>query len=149
MDPAAVSAIPRAGKITKCRVCNIHDGDTFTIIYFIKKHTPFKIKIRMSGIDAPEINSKNKLEIAAGKAVTQWLCDRIAAQKYWWVLPQYWEKYGGRILGKLYPTSDMITSINEEMINKGLAISYKGGKKEPWGRVALKNIIENAVLSSN
>lgn len=52
LQPENVQSPPRKGLITKCRVTNVYDGDTVTIVYMIQKKVPFKINLRMEGLDA-------------------------------------------------------------------------------------------------
>lgn len=143
VDPNNVSNVPRKDLITKCRVVNVHDGDTITIIYMIDKKVPFKINLRMEGIDAPEITSKNQLERIAAVAVTKWLRRKINEQKYWWVILKRWDKYGGRVIGTLYTDRRANSSINQIMLDNGLVMPYDGGKKEAWGDKRLKEIVKS------
>ena len=144
INPNSVTNLPGKGVLTRCRVTNVHDGDTVTIMYLIGNKTPFKINLRMEGIDAPEITSKNTLEKEAGLAVTRWLKVKIAAQKYWWVLLKKWDKYGGRAVGMLYYSnfSDHEISLNAEMMDLGLVVPYNGGKKEEWAWEVLEKILK-------
>jgi len=143
IDPAQISNLPRKGMMTKCKIVNIHDGDTVTIVYMIGKGVPFKINLRLEGIDAPELGSKNNLEKRCAKTVSKWLASKLSRQRYWWVIPKKWDKYGGRIIGALYAHPDPLSeSVCDEMINRGLVVPYNGGKKEAWTSSILKNILD-------
>ena len=142
VDPDSVSNLPGKGILKRCRVCSVHDGDTITIIYMIGRNVPFKTNLRLEHIDAPEITSKNQLEKEAGCAVSNWLNFRLSRQKYWWVMIKGWDKYGGRIIGTLYSRPKLTsTSINAEILDKGFAIEYSGGKKKMWSKKALEEIV--------
>lgn len=147
IDPATVSNLPRKGLITKCRVCSVHDGDTITIMY-LNGSQPFKINLRMEGIDAPELTSKDPLEKEAAIRVRDWLKTKMECRKYWYVLPKKWDKYGGRMVGTLhFNNHPKSLSINDLMVNQGLVVPYHGAKKEAWTAQKLKDIIASVALS--
>jgi len=142
VDPDTLPNLPCKGEVKKCRVCSVHDGDTVTIVYMVG-NSPFKINLRMEGIDAPEITSKNTLEKEAGLQVRDWLKNTISEHKYWYVIPKKWDKYGGRIVGTLHYKKDMDSiSVNEQMLKLGIVLSYGGGKKKIWTKSMLYNIMD-------
>lgn len=91
------------------KINSIHDGDTINIINDDGK----KVKIRLYGIDAPEIKQDY------GKKSRQCLEDMIADKKISYAVEDK-DKYG-RIVATIY--ADNI-NINYEMIKKGCAWSY-------------------------
>jgi endonuclease YncB( thermonuclease family) len=151
IDTSTISDLPQKGILTKCRVIKVHDGDTMTIVYLIDRCTPFRINLRMEGIDAPEINTKRSLERATGLLVTRWLISEISKQKYWWVYLKRWDKYGGRVVGTLHYTDSltMYPSLNKDMLNLGIVSPYQGGKKEEWTDEGLMSIMGNVRHSTS
>ena len=100
------------------------DGDT--IDSGIKPFTNLpSLKIRIAGIDSPEIHGKcqkeKDLAIEAKKFLEITLKDVDVKFDVFG-----YDKYGGRILAIPYV---MDVSIADEMIRRGLAIPYKGQKK--------------------
>lgn len=149
IEPDNVTLVPRKGMFTKCQVCGVYDGDTITVLYLVQ-NTPFKINLRMEGIDAPEIRSKRELEQKAATAVKKWLQNRIAEQKTWYFIPKKWDKYGGRVVGTLHSKKNKTAlnkalSVNQEMIDMGIVKTYKGRKKVEWEDQELKKIIEACI----
>lgn len=143
IEPDNVTLVPRKGMLTKCQVCGVYDGDTITVLYLVQ-NAPFKINLRMEGIDAPEIRSKCDLERQAAVAVKKWLQNRISEQKTWYFIPKKWDKYGGRVVGTLHSKKTKLSirlSINQEMIDMGVVKPYKGVKKTEWKDSELKEII--------
>jgi endonuclease YncB( thermonuclease family) len=91
-------------------VVDVHDGDTITVVTCDN----FKIKIRMAGIDAPEI--KQEYGVLAQSFLKTLLLSRevkIVTDK------QEFDPYG-RILGYVYQDT---TFVNLKMISEGLAVS--------------------------
>ena len=147
LDPKQVSNLPLKGKLVKCRVTNVHDGDTITIIYIYGK-TPLKVNIRLQGLDAPELNSKNSLEKKAAENVRDWLKQELDKQKIWYWTPIKHDKYGGRVIGTVQSTKKSKT-VNQVLIDRGMVVEYNGTKKEEWTQKKLKSIIAQCSKKSN
>ena len=115
-------------KIFLCKVVDIYDGDTCTII--LKNNGYYqKYKVRMYGYDSPEMkplkNIKNRNEIIkkaknAKKALSNKILNKIVTIKC-----GNWDKYG-RLLGTIYIKK---FNVNEWMIKNNHGYVYKGGKK--------------------
>jgi endonuclease YncB( thermonuclease family) len=118
-----------------CRVLSVYDGDTITVgIPFDGK--VFKQSIRMSGIDTPEIKSRDKENailsryrlvelITQNKNTTkEMFYERIYLV---WFECDGFDKYK-RLLGtlKLEPNQESLSDI---LIREGLGKIYDGGKK--------------------
>lgn len=120
----------------KTYVQEVIDGDTFHITFFIEK-TPITMKLRLLGIDAPEMSSKNPLEKKAAENLTNYLRTKIQG-KYFDCELYKWDKYGGRVVGHLYVRKSQ--SISEILITKKLVKYYEGNKKEDWAEKELNHI---------
>lgn len=97
------------GQILKCKVNDVYDRDTITVIF------PFtdvwnslrpgivycKDKLRLSGIDTPEIRTKNLKEKEAGYMVRDWLKTQILG-KVVWIHFEKKEKYGRLMLSLIH-----------------------------------------------
>ena len=110
------------GIVTKCKVVDLYDGDTCTIVFYYGDK-PIKTKFRMSGYDTPEVRLNKKLDNSelhkqAGLHVKSKLKERIL-NKILWVKFDEEEKYG-RAMGKLYEIDYKYKSNPEKM---GLCIN--------------------------
>jgi len=121
------------GLSCKCKVIDVYDVDTITIIVTMKGDR-YKVKCRLIGIDGPEKRTKNLPEKKVALQATEWLSDLILG-KVLWINCGKWGKYGGRMLGTIYTSEKDEISINQQIINKGFAYKYNGRKKrkfEDW-----------------
>jgi endonuclease YncB( thermonuclease family) len=117
------------------KVLKVYDGDTIWIAIRIN-FTIYKLKVRMYGIDTPEMKplktQKNRdKEIAAAKKAKKFLAD-LVDQKVIKMKCGEWDKYG-RLLGTLIIKGNGLCSseinVNELMIKEGHAKAYFGGTK--------------------
>ena len=108
-------------------VSRVIDGDTFEVA-----NEPIaglgNIKVRLYGIDAPELHGKCDKEKTLALRATA-LADTILRSPAK-VTPVSWDKYGGRIVGKVTVNGkDVATSL----IESGFAVPYFGtGLKKNW-----------------
>jgi len=113
-----------------CKVVDVYDGDTITVaVEYCRKIV--LVKVRLEGIDTPEKRTKDLYEKKIALKATKWLSDLIL-NKNIWVKFKGWGKYGGRMIGTLFLTSDDVfkkKSINDILIQKGIATPYFGKKK--------------------
>jgi micrococcal nuclease len=123
----AIQFIPpvKYGKVVK-----VYDGDTITIVAtldFGVYQSPqlYKFSVRLTGIDCPEIKTKNenekKLAIIARDELKKKLDNKIVELKNVSL-----EKYG-RLLADVF-VGDIC--VNEWMVTNGYAVKYDGGTKE-------------------
>ena len=118
------------------------DGDTIRATiklgFGVALHS---VLIRLSGIDTPEIHTKNKTEKQAGKLVTIWLREKIKSGQFYYLTTanKDLDKYG-RPMGVLHIDGDNICM---ELIKYGFATEYHGKKKEKWTEIKLVKIITN------
>ena len=124
-----IMAIPEvyANTIVKATVLRIIDGDTIEV----KAH-PWPgfnpvIKIRLLGIDTPELKSKcsqeKKLAIQAKEYLTSITPSSVTLHEV-----QY-GKYAGRLLAEIHADD---TNLSNELIEKGYARAYDGGQRQGW-----------------
>lgn len=107
----------------KVKVLKVYDGDT---IWVAMNHFNmlFKIKVRLTGIDTPEIRTKNLEEKEKGLAARDFL-KKIIDNKIILLECGNFDKYG-RLLGTIYFNN---ININNLMIVNKHAVKYDGKTK--------------------
>jgi endonuclease YncB( thermonuclease family) len=133
-----INSVPYKGVKVKCIVCNVHDGDTCTIVFRFGKEF-MKLNVRLQGLDAPELNAPD-LEKEAGIAVRDELTRKLSHKRYWYVVMSKWDKYGGRVVGTILDKNDV--SINQWLLDQQYVKPYDGGKKSTWTNAELRSIIK-------
>ena len=113
--------------ITGGIVIKVYDGDTITIASTLpyKNSEMYRFSIRLSGIDAAEIKSKNEDEQIVAREARDCLSNLIL-HKYVSIKNINMEKYG-RILADVY-FKDI--HINKWMLSQRFAVDYDGGTKK-------------------
>ena len=110
----------------KAQVLKVVDGDT--IVADIDVGFGFKTsktKVRLNGIDAGEVHSKDEEIKKKGEAARDWLKNLIEGKEVY-VESHGFDKYG-RVLGKIFTLEG--ACCNEELVKSGLALAYDGGTK--------------------
>jgi micrococcal nuclease len=115
------------GQTKKAKVIDVYDGDTCTIAMWIG-FQKYSFKMRLFGIDTPELRTKNAAEKEAGYKAKDHLSSLILGKKVKIVFADKEEKFG-RLLGTIYLGGK---NINQMMITSGHAKEYFGGKKEEY-----------------
>jgi len=110
-------------------VLQVIDGDTLTVNIHVWLGQNIQTKLRIDGIDTPEIHGKCLSEKARAQKAKQIVIDLVKNNKIE-VYNIRNGKYAGRVLAKV-KTSDGI-DIGSYMIKKGLARSYHGKKRQGW-----------------
>ena len=111
-------------------VTKIVDGDTIDVIIDLGFDVLFSSRVRLSGIDAPESRTTDKMEKALGIEAKEYIKHFFKDAKSIIIKTEKMdssEKYG-RILGWVYVNGDSI-SINDHMIKDGYAWGYLGDTK--------------------
>ena len=109
-------------------VCSIYDGDTITAIFpFPETKRNYKWKCRLSGIDTPEIKTKNEKEKCKGKEIRDILRSKILNKEVKLKCGKM-DKYG-RILVNIYYEN---ICINDWLLENNYAQLYNGGTKKQW-----------------
>ena len=101
-------------------VIDVYDGDTVTVIVDLGFHIKQTLKIRLAGIDAPELRGETREK---GLVSKDRLAELILGKQI--VLKTYkdrQEKFG-RWLGDIY-LPDSLISVNTILLNEGLARTY-------------------------
>nr|QBK86375.1 MAG: thermonuclease/nuclease [Marseillevirus LCMAC102] len=149
IDPICISDLPHKGKLIKAKITDVYDGDTCTVIFAFG--TEFlKIKIRVLGVDTPEIKVRGvdksnkkavtlaKLEKEAGIIVRDDVRNQIL-NSIVSIKMIKWDKFGGRVDGEIFLQKG--GTLTDFLLKHNLAKPYDGGKKEAWSKKELKTII--------
>jgi len=125
-------ATPFVPPISSGIVTNVYDGDTFTLVSKLPYGgSPlYKFKVRIAGIDCPEIRGKSQEEKDAAQAAKKEVMELILFKEVE-LTNVGLEKYG-RLLADVYIVIDNSNKINigQHLLNKGLAKVYNGSCKE-------------------
>jgi len=128
-----VLANPGDGGRYQWPVIDVVDGDTLKIELPGLPVELQPVKVRVRGIDTPELHGKCAAEKAAAKkagAFTRQLVERAAAARRPIHFSRIdWDKYGGRI------DADVVIdgrSLADMLVGAGLARRYDGGRRLGW-----------------
>lgn len=110
-----------------CRVLKVLDGDTLDVEIDLGFGIFKRDRIRVYGIDTPEIHSRNKNEKKAGEKAKSALIECLGENTKF--EPAGKDKYG-RMLGVVYCTDGQPAA--KSLISKGIGREYYGTKKEAW-----------------
>ena len=103
------------------KVIDVYDGDTCTILVDLGFRVQIEIKVRLLGINAPELKGVTK---DAGIAARDYLIGLIGNKEvYIKTYKDKQEKYG-RWLGIIYLSEHSESSVNQMMVVDGYAVPY-------------------------
>jgi micrococcal nuclease len=105
----------------KAKIISVYDGDTVTAIVDLGFKISFKIKIRLAGIDTPEIRGEERPQ---GLISKQRLEELILNKEVILHTQKDKQEKFGRWLGEIYIPNSQI-SVNEQLLDEGLAQPYK------------------------
>tara|TARA_B100001059_G_scaffold43291_1_gene35252 strand:- start:39 stop:554 length:516 start_codon:yes stop_codon:yes gene_type:complete len=135
-------------KLAKC--VHVYDGDTVHLVFPVQGIL-YRWSCRLSGVDTPELRTRNKQEKVYGYQVRDALREKLA-NKMVMVHCGEFDKYG-RLLGQIYLKDDyeeqkggnkdeqgvqgdsddlQKNSINQWLIDNNYAFPYDGGSKKDW-----------------
>jgi micrococcal nuclease len=121
-----------ATQATEYKVLRVLDGDTVEISApFLPKELKQSLLLRMEGIDTPEIGGKAKCvqENKLAQQAKELVQNELSKAKQVNVVLVKWDKYGGRVIGKIFVDGKNLSDI---MIASRLAYAYDGKKKQSW-----------------
>ena len=110
------------------KVVKVYDGDTVTVAFYNRENILCKYRVRLLGIDTPELRSTNPAEVAAAKKSRERLVELINDQLV--ILEcDDWDKYG-RLLATVSNGKKSTKSFNQTLLDEKLAYQYDGGTKD-------------------
>lgn len=102
-------------------IVKVVDGDTVDVLIDLGFSIYHKERVRLSGIDTPEMNSKNLTEKEIAKKAKSFLTVWLKDQKNLTIKTYKDDKYG-RLLGEIFGNGGVC--INNLLMEKGLAWDY-------------------------
>lgn len=134
-DPASELA-PRPLRLAEARfegpvraqVVRVIDGDTFEAAAQIWLGEAIDVRVRIAGIDAPELHARCEAERVRAEAARDFLARRIEGGQVRLSSLRY-DKYGGRVDAAV---EDGRGDVGQAMIRAGLARPYHGERRQPW-----------------
>ena len=109
-------------------VDRVIDGDTFEASALIWLGQQVSVRVRILGIDAPELRAHCDSERARAEAARAWLDRRIAGAEVRLSAIRT-DKYGGRVDASV---TDAHGDIGDSIVRAGLARLYDGGHRDGW-----------------
>jgi len=133
--PSRVEAMAQTGGAgpgplgaVSAHVTRVIDGDTFEATANIWLGQSVDVKVRMEGIDAPELHARCDSELQRANLARDALDKRIGGEDVWLSGVKY-DKYGGRVRAKV---SDDQGDVAQMLLAKGYAREYHGEKRRSW-----------------
>ena len=111
------------------QLLRVLDGDTFETRVHVWPGIDITTKVRLRGIDAPELRARCPDERVKAEAARDALAAMLNEGDLM-VLRVGLDKYGGRVLADAATRS--VPDISTAMLATGLARPYGGGKRQTW-----------------
>lgn len=110
----------------KAQVDRIVDGDTIDMIVDLGFNIHHKIRVRLAGIDTPEIRTLDLEEKQAGIAAKDYVSVWLEKYPHVFVHTTFYDsdKYG-RTLGVVYADESMRVCLNNDILSSGFGVEYK------------------------
>ena len=102
-------------------IVKVIDGDTVDILIDLGFSVYHEERVRLSGIDTPEMNSKNVLEKEMAKKAKTFITTWLKEQKNLTIKTYKDDKYG-RLLGEIFGNGGVC--VNNLLMEKGFAWDY-------------------------
>ena len=109
-------------------VDRVIDGDTFEASAAIWIGQQLTVRVRIAGIDAPELRARCDSERTRAQAARDYLTKRIEGGEVK-LMDVHDDKYGGRVDARV---ADLRGDVGAQMIHAGLARFYDGGHRDGW-----------------
>ena len=106
----------------------IVDGDTIEVKAAIWLGQSLTVRVRIDGVDAPELEARCSEERRMALAARDYLAKRLLGAEVKLSRVAY-DKYGGRVRASV---ADSHGDIAAALLGEGLARAYLGGRREPW-----------------
>ncbi len=124
-----VQSKPQYGTVMASKIISIYDGDTFRVnIDLLPPIIGRNIPIRMNGIDTPEIRGKCQYEKNIAIKARDFVRDKLNNAEEIKLTNLQRGKYF-RIIANVMVDG---VSLEQELLDNGLAYNYNGGKKLSW-----------------
>lgn len=114
------------GQTKDAKILKVYDGDTVTVAFPLGD-IMYRWSCRLSGVDTPELRTKNLQEKEFGYEVRDALREKILGKVVQLTCGEF-DKYG-RLLATVYIDGECV---NDWLVNNGYAFAYDGGTKKKW-----------------
>ncbi len=132
-EPAGVLPRPNPDVVLRtghpARVLRVIDGDTFEARVRIWPGMDVTTRVRLRGIDAPELHARCAAERKGALAARDALA-RLLAQGGVGVTDVGQDKYGGRVDASV--STGTTPNVSQAMLAGGFARAYHGGRRRSW-----------------
>jgi endonuclease YncB( thermonuclease family) len=127
--PARGAPLANPAATHPAEVLRVIDGDTFEARVHVWPGLDITTKVRLRGIDAPELKARCPAERMMAEAARDALRDLLAEGAVG-VSGVTLDKYGGRVVADAATRST--ASVSAELLAKGYARRYGGGRRLGW-----------------
>lgn len=107
-------------------VTNVVDGDTVDAVVDLGFTVSVSVRFRLYGIDTKEIRDKNPEIREHALRAKSFVIDKLLGQEV--LVKSYKTDKYGRWLGEFFVNGEEV-SVNNQLVEQGLAEEYFGGKK--------------------
>jgi micrococcal nuclease len=115
-------------EVRRAKVVSVYDGDTITVAARHRRRGPaYLFKVRLAGIDAPEMRGGSDLEKQAAIAARDWLRQMIEGRAV--TLEKVTTEKYGRLLATVMHRG---RNVCHALVEQGHAVSYDGGAKQKF-----------------
>ena len=129
LSGAAAMALSAARQVHPADVLRVFDGDTFEARVRLWPGLDVTTKVRLRGVDAPELNARCFEEREKAEAARDAL-KRILAEGQSGLAQVTLDKYGGRVVAA---ASTVATpDVSSALIAAGVGLPYGGGRRQGW-----------------
>ena len=124
-----IQAGTQYGTVVVSNVISVYDGDTFRVnIDSLPPIVGKNIAIRLNGVDTPEIKGKCQYEKDLALEARDFVRNKLANAKEIKLTKIERGKYF-RVVARVLIDG---VSLEQELLDQGLAYKYNGGKKSSW-----------------
>ena len=131
---ASSVAIDLPGPV-QARVVGVIDGDTLAVRALIWPGQEVETRVRLKGIDAPELRGRCERERTLARAARLFIAGRGGAgsggsEFSVRLRDVQWDKYGGRVIAHVEGADG--TDLGQALVGAGLARPYHGAARRGW-----------------
>ncbi len=113
----------------RAEVIKVHDGDTLVVRARIWLGQVVSTKVRLAGVDAPELRGRCARERRMARAARGFVMRKLAAGNVT-LRDIRFGKYAGRVLARVITAEG--EDLGQALIAAGLARPYHGGRRRRW-----------------
>jgi endonuclease YncB( thermonuclease family) len=127
--PPAFERVAALDTTYPVKVLRVIDGDTFEARVRVWPGLDITTKVRLRGIDAPELRARCPQERVKAEAARVALSSLLAEANVG-IMHVSLDKYGGRVVAEA--STRLTPNVSEQLFASGHARRYAGGRRESW-----------------